>query len=119
MPSSHPVPSGLLGLEQPLAGEQVPAPWHWSSAVQVILAPTQAPPLHVSPVVQTSLSLQVFVLGVCVQAPVASHISVVHTLLSVHGAPQQTWFGAQNPVVPSEKTQSLLTLQPLAPGPPT
>ena len=118
LPSSHPVSSGLMGLEQPVAGEQVPAAWHWSSAVQPMLVPAQTPALHVSPVVQTLLSSHVLVFGACVQAPAPSHISVVHTLLSVHAALQQTWFGAQNPVAPFAKTQSLLTLQPLAPGPP-
>src|SRR5262249_38261528 len=44
-PSSHAEPSALSGLEQmPLAGSQVPATWHWSSAVQTTgLAPTQVP----------------------------------------------------------------------------
>src|SRR6058998_324237 len=50
LPSSHAVPSGLAGLEHaPVAGLQVPASWHWSSAVQATgFAPVHAPAWQVS-----------------------------------------------------------------------
>jgi hypothetical protein len=59
-PFMHAVPSISFGLEQvPVAGAQVPATWHWSSAVQVTgLAPVHAPAWHVSLVVHALLSLQ-------------------------------------------------------------
>jgi hypothetical protein len=43
------VPSGRVGLEHtPVAGSQVPTPWHWSEAVQTTaLPPVQAPLLQV------------------------------------------------------------------------
>jgi len=44
LPSLQDVPSVSVGLEQPVVGLQVPAPWHWSSGVQVTAAPpVQAP----------------------------------------------------------------------------
>src|ERR1044071_485228 len=56
--SSHAVPSGFVGFEQPVAGSQVPASWHWSCAVQTTgVPPTHAPAWHASPVVQTSAAL--------------------------------------------------------------
>ena len=50
LPSLQPVPSGWFGFEQtPFAGLQVPARWHWSSAVQVTGVPlAHAPAWHVS-----------------------------------------------------------------------
>ncbi len=44
-PSSQAVPLGFGGFEQtPVPGSQMPASWHWSSAVQLTgFAPTQAP----------------------------------------------------------------------------
>src|SRR6185295_2209504 len=56
-PSLHTAPSALLGLEQaPVKGSQVPAPWHWSDAVQTTgLFPTQLPAWHVSLWVQALL----------------------------------------------------------------
>ena len=60
-PFMHAVPSISFGLEQvPVAGAQVPATWHWSSAVHVFgLLPVQAPAWHVSVCVQPSPSLHV------------------------------------------------------------
>ena len=57
--SLHDVPPGAFGLEQiPVAGLQVPATWHWSSAVQSTAVPEQVPPArHTSPVVQALLSV--------------------------------------------------------------
>src|SRR5262249_18631071 len=59
-PSLHAEPSALSGLEQvPLAGSQVPATWHWSSAVQTTgLVPTQVPAWQVSVWLQALPSLQ-------------------------------------------------------------
>src|SRR6266516_2169961 len=55
--SSHAVPSAFGGFEQPVAGSQVPASWHWSCAVQTTGSPlTHAPAWHASPVVHASLS---------------------------------------------------------------
>jgi hypothetical protein len=57
--SSHTVVFGAFGFEQvPLAGLQVPARWHTSSAVQVTgLPPVQTPALQASVRVQPSPSL--------------------------------------------------------------
>src|SRR5439155_985463 len=54
LPSVQAVPSALCGVEQvPLAGSQVPATWHWSSALQVTgFAPVQVPAWQVSVWVQ-------------------------------------------------------------------
>src|SRR5439155_1018314 len=60
LPSLHVVPSGLFGFEHtPVDGSQVPAAWHWSSAVQVTveLGLPQVPFWQVSPDVQALLSL--------------------------------------------------------------
>src|SRR5712691_5581536 len=59
-PSVQVLPFGLSGLEQvPLAGSQVPASWHWSSAVQTTgLVPVQTPAWQESLWVQASLSVQ-------------------------------------------------------------
>src|SRR5437899_892902 len=59
-PSEQALPFALSGLEQvPLAGSQMPASWHWSSAVQTTGAvPTQAPLWQVSLCVQASPSVQ-------------------------------------------------------------
>jgi hypothetical protein len=68
------VPSGVVGFEQvPVVGSQVPATWHWSSAVQTVAGPGwQAPAWQVSPTVQASPSLhRVPVSGGFVQVPVA------------------------------------------------
>ena len=56
--SSQVVPFGCVGFEQPVNGLQVPARWHWSSAVQVTVVPVHTPARHWSPVVQALLSLQ-------------------------------------------------------------
>jgi hypothetical protein len=59
-PSLQVVPLVLFGFEQtPFDGLQVPATWHWSSAVQVTGIPVQAPPWQASAVVQALPSLQV------------------------------------------------------------
>ena len=74
-PSSHEVPFALAGFEHvPVAGLQVPASWHWSSAVQTTgLAPVHAPAWQVSLRVQASTSSQVVPSGLAglEQAPVA------------------------------------------------
>src|SRR2546427_12221335 len=38
-PSSHTLPSALVGFEQPVDGSQMPALWHWSDGTQVITVP--------------------------------------------------------------------------------
>src|SRR5205814_8827100 len=59
LPSLHAVPLLAFGLEHwPVAVLQVPAVWHWSSAVQTTgLAPVQAPLWQVPVGVQASPSL--------------------------------------------------------------
>src|SRR2546430_17402499 len=59
-PSEQAVPSAWFGLEHvPLAGSQIPATWHWSSAVQTTgFAPMQLPAWQVSVWVQASPSAQ-------------------------------------------------------------
>src|SRR5437016_3292735 len=59
-PSLQAEPSAVFGLEQvPLAGSQIPATWHWSSAVQTTgFAPMQLPAWQVSVWVQASPSAQ-------------------------------------------------------------
>jgi len=62
LPSVQVVPSVLLGFEHtPVDGSQVPATWHWSSAVQVTVEVglPQVPFWQVSPDVQALLSLHV------------------------------------------------------------
>jgi hypothetical protein len=75
LPSLHAVPLALLGLLQtPVAGLQVPALWHWSSALQVTgLPPLQAPAWQVSVWVQALPSLHAVPLALLglVQTPVA------------------------------------------------
>ncbi len=60
LPSLHAVPLLAFGLEHwPVAVSQVPATWHWSSAVQTTgFEPVQVPPWQVSVCVQRSPSLQ-------------------------------------------------------------
>jgi hypothetical protein len=57
--SLHATPLALFGFEHvPVAGAQVPAVWHWSSAAQATgLAPVQAPAWQVSVCVQALASL--------------------------------------------------------------
>ncbi len=64
-PSLQVVPLGLMGLlHWPVLGLQVPASWHWSSAVHWTgLPPTQVPFWHVSVCVQALPSLQVAPFG--------------------------------------------------------
>jgi len=96
-PSVHAVPFASAGFEQvPLAGSQVPTPWHWSLAVQAAgLDPLHVPDWHVSVCVQASPSLQVVpfasagfeqapVLGLHVPAPwhwsCAAHVTTFDPL---------------------------------------
>src|SRR5439155_19132999 len=60
LPSLHAVPLLAFGLEHwPVAVSQVPATWHWSSAVQTTgFEPVQVPPWQVSVCVQALPSLQ-------------------------------------------------------------
>src|SRR5213079_2213355 len=60
LPSLQAVPLLAFGLEHwPVAVLQVPAVWHWSSAVQTTgFEPVQVPPWQVSVCVQRSPSLQ-------------------------------------------------------------
>lgn len=53
------LPSALVGFEQaPVVGLQMPAAWHWSSALQVVtVPPVHEPAWHVSPAVQALPSL--------------------------------------------------------------
>ena len=97
--SLHPTPSGLAGFEHvPVVGLQMPASWHWFSAVQVTgFAPTQSPFRQESERVQASSSVhaapsglagveQVPVLGS--QVPATWHwSSAVHVTVDV-GLPQ-------------------------------
>jgi hypothetical protein len=73
-PSMHGVPSAELGsLQIPVAGSQMPASWHWSSAMQTMgFAPAHVPFWHVSVWVQTFASLHTvpFALFGLVQIPV-------------------------------------------------
>src|SRR5437879_4354566 len=59
-PSEQALPSAWFGLEHvPLAGSQIPATWHWSSAGQTPgFAPMQLPAWQVSVCVQASPSAQ-------------------------------------------------------------
>jgi hypothetical protein len=65
LPSLQAVPLGKAGLEQvPVAGLQVPTPWHWSLAVQTTgFDPVQTPAWQVSFCVQALPSLQAVPLG--------------------------------------------------------
>src|SRR5208283_714845 len=90
LPSLHPVPSGLLVLEQaPVVGSQVPATWHWPAAGQVTgLDPVQTPLMHASLRVQGLPSLQVVPSGAAglehVPLP-GSHVPATwHWSLAVH-----------------------------------
>jgi len=78
--SLHVLPFALFGFEHtPVDGSQVPATWHWSSAVQVTVEVglPQVPFWQVSPDVQALLSLHVlpFALFGFEHAPVVvSHV---------------------------------------------
>src|SRR5204862_6218 len=65
LPSLHAVPLLAFGLEhRPVAVLQVPATWHWSSAVQTMaLEPVQVPFWQVSVWVQALPSLQAVPFG--------------------------------------------------------
>src|SRR2546425_54302 len=60
-PSEQALPSAWFGLEHvPLAGSQIPATWHWSSAVQTTgFAPPQTPVLFNDTAAPESSSLSV------------------------------------------------------------
>jgi hypothetical protein len=75
LPSLHIVPSGALGLLHiPVAASQVPATWHWSDGMHVVLLPpTQAPFWHESIWLQALLSLHAVPSG----ALGLSHIPVI------------------------------------------
>jgi hypothetical protein len=64
-PSLHAVPLARAGFEHaPVDGLHVPAPWHWSDAVQVTGLPAaQIPDWHASAVVHALPSLHVVPLG--------------------------------------------------------
>jgi hypothetical protein len=59
LPSLHVVPSAFAGFEHaPVTVSQVPAEWHWSDALHVVVVPlVQAPDWQVSPTVQALPSL--------------------------------------------------------------
>jgi hypothetical protein len=63
--SLHVVPSGRGGFEHaPVAGSQLPATWHWSSAVHVTgVPPVHTPAWQVSDMVHGLPSLQTVPLG--------------------------------------------------------
>ena len=88
LPSLHVVPFATGGFEQPKTGSQVPATWHWSSAVQVIgFEPVQVPVWHVSVWVQTSPSLHVvpFAAAGLEHPATGSHVPATwHWSLAVH-----------------------------------
>ncbi len=67
LPSLHAVAVGPRGFEQtPVAGLHVPAPWHWSGAVQTTgFAPVQAPAWQVSVCVHALPSLHAVPFGAC------------------------------------------------------
>jgi hypothetical protein len=89
LPSSHWVPLSA-GFEQvPLAGLQVPTPWHWSAAIHVTgLEPLQDPDWQVSVSVHLSPSLHAVPLAALgfEQLPlVGSHVPATwHMSLAVH-----------------------------------
>ena len=63
-PSLQVLPLALGGFEQPVAGLQVPATWHWSLAVHTTGVPAlQTPDLQVSPCVQLLPSSQALPFG--------------------------------------------------------
>jgi hypothetical protein len=83
LPSLQALPSALGGFEQrPVDGEQTPASWHWSEAVQMIgLAPVHVPAWQVSLWVQALPSLQAvpLALGELEQTPVDGlHVATSH-----------------------------------------
>jgi hypothetical protein len=65
LPSEHPAPFGLVGLEQtPVPGLHVPTSWHWLSAVQTMgFMPVQTPAWQVSLCVHALLSLHAVPFG--------------------------------------------------------
>jgi hypothetical protein len=85
LPSLHDKPLALAGVEHtPVAGSQLPATWHWSSAAHITgLAPVQLPAWQESVCVQAlpSSHADPFGAGAATHAPVAtSHAAMVpHT----------------------------------------
>ena len=116
LPSLQLDPFALMGFEQtpPL---HVPAAWHWSSAVQVIGVPAQAPFVQTSPVVQALPSLHAVPFGWFgfgqtppLQVPAAWHWS---SAVQVMGVPPQVPFEQTSPVVQASPS---LHAVPLATG---
>jgi len=97
-PLSHAAPSALTGLEQPVAGSQTPASWHWSCAVHV----TGTPPVHTE-LTHVSFWVQGFRsshgvpggLGLCLH----SHLKVIPKPEQKTKAPRH-WVGVQ--VIPTQ-----------------
>src|SRR5437762_8636992 len=81
LPSLHAVPLPAFGLEhRPVAVSQVPATWHWSSALQTTgLEPVQVPFWQVSVWVQASPSLQAAPFG---RRPSAAQVSLLLVLVA-------------------------------------
>src|SRR5439155_1876764 len=81
LPSLHAVPLLAFGLEhRPVAVSQVPATWHWSSAVQTTgLEPVQVPFWQVSVCVQALPSLQAVPFG---WRPSAGQVSLLPVQVS-------------------------------------
>src|SRR5688572_30723013 len=92
------MPSGAAGFEHaPVAGLQVPAMWHWSSAVQITgIAPTHTPAWQVSDCVHAlpSLHSKPSTFAVSTHWPVTeSHAETWHWSLAVHVTPMQRSVG--------------------------
>src|SRR3989441_7020734 len=90
------VPSGAFGFEHvPVAVLQVPATWHWSSAVQTTgLEPAQVPFWQVSVWVQALPSLQAVPFGWRLSDGQVA-------LLPVQVSAASHWFAAAPPTVPA------------------
>ena len=97
LPSLQALPLVFAGFEHvPVVGEQVPAVWHWSEAVQTTgLLPVQTPLWQVSVWVQALPSSQGAVLSAWTQPPVGSQLSSVQTFRSSQSSVvplTQVWF---------------------------
>jgi len=107
------VPSVAVGLEHdPVAESQVPATWHWSSAVQTIGVKTQPVWAAQVSIVHELLSLQM--IGVWTQLPaLGSHESVVQALAS------SQFFGVPAQVPLAWQTSPVVQARPSSHGAPT
>src|SRR3989442_9831798 len=96
LPSLHAVPLLAFGLEHwPVAVLQVPATWHWSSALQTTgLEPVQVPLWQVSVWVQALPSVQAVPFG---WRPSAGQVS----LLPVQVSATSHWFAAARHTLPA------------------